>query len=81
MHELTVFHAVANEDHSQNDCFVCLVLSYGEEGYIYAKDGKISINELMDPIKGNNCPSLAGKPKLFFIQVNKSNLYPLLITI
>jgi len=33
---------VSHEDHSQSDCFICVVLSYGEEGYIRAKDGKVS---------------------------------------
>lgn len=29
--------AVAREDHSQNDCFVLVVMSHGEEGKVYAK--------------------------------------------
>lgn len=29
--------AVAREDHSQNDCFVLVVMSHGTEGKVYAK--------------------------------------------
>jgi hypothetical protein len=36
---------------------------------VYGKNGKIDIKKLLQPFKGNNCDSLAGKPKLFFIQV------------
>jgi len=43
------------------------VLSHGEDGYIYGTDKKISIENLICPIK--NCSTLSGKPKLFFFQV------------
>ncbi|RUS90572.1 hypothetical protein EGW08_001660 [Elysia chlorotica] len=58
----------AKEDHTDRDCFVCVILSHGEEGYVYGTDDKIPIDELVMPFKGHKCPSLAGKPKLFFIQ-------------
>ena len=60
---------VSREDHTNNDCFVCVILSHGEEGYVYGHDDKISLDDLIRPIKGNNCKSLAGKPKIFLIQV------------
>lgn len=59
---------VSKEDHTQNDCLVCVILSHGEEGYVFGQDDKVPIDELVLPFKGNNCPSLGGKPKLFFIQ-------------
>ncbi|CAG5125257.1 unnamed protein product, partial [Candidula unifasciata] len=55
-------------DHTDSDCFVCVILSHGEEGHIYGTDQPIAIDELVRPFKGHNCSSLAGKPKLFFIQ-------------
>ena len=62
--------AVSREDHTNSDCFVCVILSHGEEGgYVYGHDDKISLDDLVRPIKGNNCKSLAGKPKIFLIQV------------
>ncbi|ELT92962.1 hypothetical protein CAPTEDRAFT_224953 [Capitella teleta] len=58
----------SKEDHSKNDCFVCVILSHGEDGVIYATNGTTKIESLVSRFKGNDCPSLAGKPKLFFIQ-------------
>ncbi|CAH1792905.1 unnamed protein product [Owenia fusiformis] len=56
-------------DHSQADCFACVILSHGNDnGEVYGKDATVSIDTLTEPLKGNNCASLAGKPKLFFIQ-------------
>ncbi|XP_047210049.1 caspase-3-like [Girardinichthys multiradiatus] len=60
--------AVAAEDHSQNASFVCALLSHGDDGGIYGTDGLEKIENLTQCIKGNNCRSLVGKPKLFFIQ-------------
>ena len=46
------------------------ILSHGEDaGIVYGTDGSINIDLLTAPFKGNNCPSLVGKPKLFVIQV------------
>jgi hypothetical protein len=41
-------------------------LSHGEEGLIYGVDHSCEIEHLIAPFKSN--PTLAGKPKLFFIQ-------------
>lgn len=64
-HEL---YRAAKEDHTDRDCFAVVILSHGEEGYVYGTDDKVPIDELVLPFKGHRCPSLAGKPKLFFIQ-------------
>ncbi|XP_065922185.1 caspase-7 isoform X2 [Magallana gigas] len=58
----------AKLDHRDNDCFICAILSHGGDGYIWGTDRMIPINDLMEPFKGNKCLSLAGKPKIFFIQ-------------
>jgi len=55
-------------DHSENDCFVCIVLTHGEHGKLYARDGRYPIDNLFQYFLGTSCPSLVGKPKLFFIQ-------------
>lgn len=59
---------VARENHENADCFACAILSHGEEGYVYGRDRAIQIDCLVAPFKGHRCRSLAGKPKLFFIQ-------------
>ena len=53
-----------------SDCFVCAILTHGEEGVVYGVDGKIETKQLMEYFKGSNCPGLVGKPKIFFIQVS-----------
>ncbi|XP_045212902.2 caspase-3-like isoform X3 [Mercenaria mercenaria] len=59
---------IASSDHSDCDCFGCAVLSHGREGYIYATDKLVPLEMLTLPFKGDKCPTLVGKPKLFFIQ-------------
>ncbi|XP_069471560.1 caspase-8-like isoform X2 [Ambystoma mexicanum] len=52
-----------------NACFVCCVLSHGKRGTVYGTDGsEVPIKDLTAFFNGRNCPSLAGKPKVFFIQ-------------
>ncbi|XP_030058570.1 caspase-7 [Microcaecilia unicolor] len=58
----------AEESHHDCACFACILLSHGEEGLIYGTDGSISIKTLTSLFRGDNCKSLVGKPKLFFIQ-------------
>lgn len=64
-----VLRAFQSMDHESKDCFVCCILSHGDKGIIYGTDGKeASIRELTSYFTGSKCPSLAGKPKVFFIQ-------------
>jgi len=60
---------VALQSHENYDSFVCCILSHGELNSIYGTDGNlVDINEIVNLFKGNPCPSLVDKPKLFFIQ-------------
>ncbi|KAM9287033.1 caspase-10-like isoform 2-T2 [Morus bassanus] len=57
------------EDHKDRDCFICCILSHGESGAIYGKDEQlVSIRRIMSHFTAEQCPQLAEKPKLFFIQ-------------
>ncbi|XP_029009096.1 uncharacterized protein LOC114857094 isoform X2 [Betta splendens] len=58
----------ANADHSDADCLLLVFMSYGEEGYVYAHDDKLAVNDIPDKFKGTNCSSLVGKPKIFIWQ-------------
>ncbi|XP_010197451.1 caspase-8 [Colius striatus] len=59
----------SKKDHSNMDCFVCFILSHGKKDKIIGVDGEfVNIKDLLSFFSGSNCPSLAGKPKLFFIQ-------------
>nr|APY24037.1 caspase 8 [Corbicula fluminea] len=58
-----------NVDHRNFDCFVCCILTHGVLGYLYGSNGRlISIKDLTATFQANRCQTLAGKPKLFFIQ-------------
>ncbi|NXT81828.1 CASP8 protein, partial [Zapornia atra] len=57
------------KDHKDKDCFVCCILSHGKKGVIYGVDGQeVPIQDLTTSFTGQNCHSLAGKPKVFFVQ-------------
>jgi len=59
----------AKEDYTNYDCFLMAVLSHGEQGIIYAKDGAYKPEDnLWGRFTGDKCVTLASKPKLFFIQ-------------
>ncbi|XP_021779569.1 caspase-8 isoform X3 [Papio anubis] len=63
-------------DHSNKDCFICCILSHGDKGIIYGTDGQEApIYELTSQFTGLKCPSLAGKPKVFFIQACQGDNY------
>jgi hypothetical protein len=60
-------------DHSQSDCFLCVVMSHGnDEDIFFSSDSiKISFEHIMAPIK--LCETLKDKPKLFFFQTCRGN--------
>uniref|UniRef100_A0A2K6GC10 Caspase-8 n=1 Tax=Propithecus coquereli TaxID=379532 RepID=A0A2K6GC10_PROCO len=63
-------------DHNNKDCFICCILSHGDKGIVYGTDGEeASIYELTSYFTGSKCPSLAGKPKVFFIQACQGDNY------
>lgn len=51
-----------------DSCIVC-VLTHGEHGELYGTDDiAISVLEFVSCLNARNCPALAHKPKLFFLQ-------------
>jgi Caspase domain len=65
---------VASEDHSERDCVVVAVMSHGDDGILYAKDQQYKPERLWSYFTSDQCPTLAGKPKIFFIQVSVNNV-------
>ncbi|CAH1271206.1 CASP10 [Branchiostoma lanceolatum] len=64
-----VFIQLGQADHSKYHCFVCCIMSHGTSSKVFSSnDVGIDICELMKYVKIERCPSLKGKPKLFFIQ-------------
>nr|XP_029736311.1 caspase-1-like isoform X2 [Aedes albopictus]XP_029736312.1 caspase-1-like isoform X2 [Aedes albopictus]XP_029736313.1 caspase-1-like isoform X2 [Aedes albopictus]XP_029736314.1 caspase-1-like isoform X2 [Aedes albopictus] len=65
---------VSEMDHSKSDCLLVAVLSHGEEGEeIYAYDKPYQISSLWTFFTGDQCRTLAGKPKIFIIQASQGN--------
>ncbi|KFW00337.1 Caspase-9, partial [Eurypyga helias] len=68
--------SLARQDHGTSDCCIVVILSHGCQtshiqfpGAVYGTDGKpIPIEKIVNYFNGSHCPSLRGKPKLFFIQ-------------
>ncbi|XP_054441814.1 caspase-10 [Pteronotus mesoamericanus] len=59
----------SHPDHAEGDCFVFCVLTHGKFGAIFSSDeALIPIREIMSHFTAQQCPDLANKPKLFFIQ-------------
>jgi len=66
---------VAEQNHYNYDSFVCCILSHGDCDGVYGADGKlVKINKIASLFKPTNCPTLAGKPKLFFIQACRGEM-------
>ncbi|KAA0721158.1 Caspase-6 [Triplophysa tibetana] len=65
---LEILEEVAAADHVDADCFVCIFLSHGEDGHVFAYDAQIDVKEMTALFKGDKCRSLVGKPKIFILQ-------------
>jgi caspase 7 len=63
------FFLVAAEDHSNSDCVLVAIMTHGVEDFISAYDDSFETHHLWKPFTPEKCPKLAGKPKIFIIQV------------
>lgn len=60
---------IACVDHSNYDCLMVAILSHGGKGdVVCGKSGTISIKTIIEVFNDKDCPSLAGKPKIFILQ-------------
>ncbi|GJQ67828.1 putative caspase, interleukin-1 beta converting enzyme (ICE) homologues [Trypoxylus dichotomus] len=55
-------------DYKNYDCFLLAVLSHGNKGILFARDDGYEAEILWERFTADNVPTLAGKPKIFFIQ-------------
>lgn len=65
---ITMLKALSKEDHSDADCFACCIMTHGDQANLWARNDKYPIDLLFTHFTADNCPTLAGKPKLFFVQ-------------
>lgn len=64
-----VLYSASKESHDKCDCIAVCILSHGDEGVVLGKYlERVEISLLTEFFHGDKCLSLAGKPKLFFIQ-------------
>ncbi|XP_072902757.1 CASP8 and FADD-like apoptosis regulator a isoform X2 [Hemitrygon akajei] len=74
--ELNEMEKILKETSEQNDlaaldCFVCCIISRGTQDCILAVDGNepgLPFKQIQHYFKGQQCRSLVGKPRLFFVQ-------------
>ncbi|EDV21520.1 uncharacterized protein TRIADDRAFT_13757, partial [Trichoplax adhaerens] len=64
-------------DHGNYDSFVCIFLSHGIYRYICGSDGAVDLEKIFAQFQGHECPTLAGKPKIFIIQACRGKKYDL----
>ncbi|XP_042858269.1 caspase-1-like [Penaeus japonicus] len=57
-----------HEDHSECDALAVLFMTHGNQDILWAYDMLLDPKTVYELFIANNCPTLAGKPKLFFIQ-------------
>lgn len=70
----TIIKKISSKNHIENDCILIAILSHGEHDGIQASDSEYSLGSMAMHFTANECPSLAGKPKLFFIQACRGEL-------
>ncbi|KFB50000.1 AGAP011949-PA-like protein [Anopheles sinensis] len=75
MELLLLLRQVAAEDHTESDCFVMVVMAHGKTEKITVDGIDFAVDRLWQNFVGNHCPSLIGKPKLFFIQSCRGSKY------
>lgn len=65
---LSALDEATAQDYTELDCLFIAILSHGEEGVLHAKDTPYKPNIIFQKFTAEKCITLAGKPKLFFIQ-------------
>ena len=59
---------VAKLNHQRFDCLMVAILTHGLEGELYGTDDTIPTARLLYLLDDKKCPTLVGKPKIFFLQ-------------
>ncbi|KAK7919283.1 hypothetical protein WMY93_010567 [Mugilogobius chulae] len=57
----------SDEDHTDNASFVCVIMSHGTDEGVFMTDGLVHVKSLTQYFVGDDCRTLNGKPKLFFL--------------
>ena len=66
--------AFSRADHTDYDCFVLCISTHGESDEVLGTGGMyLSLRHIISMFTGQNCKSLIGKPKLFFISACRND--------
>nr|XP_011419037.2 caspase-7-like isoform X1 [Crassostrea gigas] len=76
-------NVAAKGDFKDDYCFICIVLSYGQDGVITCYDAtqspknptagmQLPVSELQECLKGDKCRDLLLKPKIFMLQLERA---------
>ena len=72
---LAIMDEMGRRNHTHCDSFVCCILSHGKEGHVFGTDSvTVPLDTLTKKVDANNCPTLGGKPKLFFLQACRGKM-------
>ena len=72
---LSIMEEMGKRNHALCDSFVCCVLSHGKEGHVYGTDSvMVSLDDISKKVDASHCPSLGGKPKMFFLQACRGKM-------
>lgn len=58
----------SQQDHSKNDCLLIALLTHSRNERLCAKDGEYYLNDVWSTFTADQCPTLAGKPKLLLVE-------------
>ncbi|KAK8774128.1 hypothetical protein V5799_011338 [Amblyomma americanum] len=72
-----LLRAAQPEHHQEADCLVVILMSHGRENEIFGSDGNIVHlhDDVYTLFNNENCPTLQGKPKIFFVQACRGMAY------
>uniref|UniRef100_A0A182YKQ1 Caspase n=1 Tax=Anopheles stephensi TaxID=30069 RepID=A0A182YKQ1_ANOST len=70
-----VLSDLASEDHSDADCLLVMIMTHGDDDVLYAFDMPYKVDVLFKHFMGDSCPTLLGKPKLFFVQACRGTAF------
>ena len=73
---LKILGTFQSRDHQDYGSFIVCTLSHGDLDVISGScGGSIDINSMTSLFRADNCPSLAGKPKIFIYQACQGNSF------
>lgn len=73
---MSTIQQLASLDHTNVDSVVLCILTHGASGMLYGTDEElIPIEKVFELFNGANSPTLAGKPKIFLMQVDRGQMF------